>query len=198
MARPAGSPRLETVPIQALDDDLRDRITAAISTTAGATNLYLTLARHPGLARRYLPFAGKLLPAGKLPVRARELAILRTAWRCGSDYEWGQHERIAQDCGISWNEIQCVVMPSPSDVFDQPDRCVLVACDELVAQHRVSAGTWEDLVGYYEDIGTIELIMLVGNYVMLAGLLNSVGVAREPGVPGLPSPSAADDCEGMR
>lgn len=187
MTAPPGSPRLQPALLTALDDDLRDRIEAAISATTGAANLYLTLARHPGLARRYLPFAGKLLPAGKLPVRARELGILRTAWRCGSGYEWGQHERIAQRCGLSMAEIQTVATPSPDDRFDARDRCLLAACDELVAHHCVAPGTWEELIAHYGDVGTIELIMLVGNYAMLAGLLNSVGVCREPGVPDLPA-----------
>jgi len=44
----------------------------------------------PGLFRKWMPFAGKLL-AGKLPARDRELLILRTAWHCRSPYEWGQH-----------------------------------------------------------------------------------------------------------
>lgn len=195
MVGPPSKPRLEAVPIQSLDDDLRERISAAISATTGAANLYLTLARHPGLARRYLPFAGKLLPAGRLPGRARELAILRTAWRSECDYEWGQHERIARDCGLAQQEIQSVMLPLFNEMFDGADRSVLTACDELMSAHSVSDNTWDNLVRYYGEVETIELIMLVGNYAMLAGLLNSVGVVREPGVPGLPSRVTVADLE---
>lgn len=186
MIRSPDLPRLDPVLIESLDDDLRKTIEAAISTTTGATNLYLTLARHSGLTRRYLPFAGKLLAAGKLSVRSRELAILRTAWVCGSAYEWGQHERIALDCGMGLDEIRSVATSSPDDWNDAADRSLLTACDELVTAHCVSPSTWDDLITHYGEVGTVELAMLVGNYAMLAGLLNSVGVAREEGVPGLP------------
>ncbi len=56
-------------------------------TVAGSeANIFTTLVRAEGLARRWLPFGGKLLN-GKLPARDRELLILRTAWSCRAEYE---------------------------------------------------------------------------------------------------------------
>jgi 4-carboxymuconolactone decarboxylase len=63
---------------------------------------------------------------------------------------------------------------------------LLRAADELVADHRLSDLTWSALSERYDDQQMIELTLLVGNYAMVAGMLNSIGVEREPGVAGFP------------
>ena len=47
--------------------------------TANPPNLFATLGRHRGLFRRWLLFAGALMPGGKLPRADTELVILRVA-----------------------------------------------------------------------------------------------------------------------
>ena len=94
------SPRIDPVPPVGNPPSSSSCSTALAADTGGAANIFRTLARHPGLLRRFLPWAGKLLAGGKLPADERELAILRVAVRCGSDYEWGQHVRIARDVGL--------------------------------------------------------------------------------------------------
>ena len=55
-------------------------ITSVIGRAAGTNrppHLFTTLARHRRLFRRWLRFAGALMPGGKLPRRDTELVILR-------------------------------------------------------------------------------------------------------------------------
>src|SRR5512133_2754853 len=113
-------PRPQTPRIPPLRDEEADDQTSVLLEevrlpNAQAVNVFATLVRHPGLYRRWMPFAGKLL-AGKLPARDRELLILRSAWRCASSYEWGQHVRLAQQAGLSADEIDRV-----ADGPDAPD-----------------------------------------------------------------------------
>ena len=44
---------------------------------------------------------------------------------------------------------------------------------------EVSRKTWATLAGVYDEKQLIELCLLAGHYVMLAGALNSLGVARD-------------------
>src|SRR5256886_9295838 len=111
---------------------------------AEAVNIFATLVRHPGLFRRWMPFAGKLL-AGKLPARDRELLILRTAWRCRSPYEWGHHVRLAKAAEISDEEIQRVVAGPDAPEGASFDRTLLIAADELHADACISHRTWAAL-----------------------------------------------------
>src|SRR6185369_10223865 len=51
--------------------------------------LFRTVARNPRVLQRMM--AGGLLDRGSIPLRTRELMILRTCARCGAEYEWGVH-----------------------------------------------------------------------------------------------------------
>ena len=186
--------RPSTPRIPPLGEDETDEQTGALLEevrlpNAQAVNIFATLVRHPGLYRRWMPFAGKLL-AGKLPARDRELLILRSAWRCASSYEWGQHVRLAQQAGISTGEIDRVVAGPDAPEWDDFDRALLSAVDELHDGACITDSTWDALAARYDERQMIELPMLVGQYHMLAFALNSLGVQREAGVPDLPDRSA--------
>jgi len=58
----------------------------------------------------------------------------------------------------------------------------LAPADELHRDRVISAGTWQRLAGHYDASQLIEVGMLVGHYEMLAGVLNSVGLALEPDI----------------
>jgi 4-carboxymuconolactone decarboxylase len=178
--RPA-RPRLAPVTAPDLDADAHALLLGAGRGDGPPLNIFATLVRYPGLFRRWLPFAGKLL-AGKLPARDRELAILRTAWRCGSEYEWGQHTLIASTAGLTDDEI-ARVQDAPEG-WDERDAVVLRAVDELHADSCISDSTWTVLAGRYDERQLIELLMLIGHYHLLAFTLNSLGVERDEGVPG--------------
>lgn len=156
-----------------------------------ALNLFRTLAHHSKLLRSWLPFGGRLLRGGALPERDRELVILRVAWLCGSDYEWGQHVAIARDAGLTDPEILRIAAAHTGSESDpEPDRSrhealLSAAVDQLVADHMIDSETWTGLADTYDDTQMIELTMLAGHYAMLAGTLNSIGVQPENPLPPL-------------
>jgi 4-carboxymuconolactone decarboxylase len=176
-------PRIAPLPRTGNPPDVQALIDDALPTVGVTANIFLTLANHPGLMRRFMPFGGKLLMAGKLPARERELVILRTAWLCQSDYEWGQHARIGRDAGLTDDELARI--PTGAG-WTAPDALLLQATDELATDHRLDDETWAALAECFDNQQLIELTMLVGSYAMVAGMLNSIGVEREPGVEGFP------------
>jgi len=152
----------------------------------GELNIFSTLAVHPKLMRSWLPFGGRLLQGSSLPARTREVVILRTAARCGSDYEWGQHVAIGLDAGLTEVEIVACSRPTGDHPWSAADRAVLVAVDEVVGDHVISGSTWSQLVDSgLGDSQLIELTMLAGHYAMLAGMLRSVGVLTEGPMPAI-------------
>ncbi|MGE3447518.1 MAG: carboxymuconolactone decarboxylase family protein [Microbacteriaceae bacterium] len=184
------SPRIAPAPEAGNRPDVQQILDRAERLTGGAGNVNRTLARHPGLFRHYAGFVGKLLWAGKLPPRDRELAIMRVAWLCRSAYEWGQHHRIGMDAGLSEHELARV--PHRDDPrWNDADRAVLAATDELVTFHRVEQGTWDALRARFDEQQLIELVMCIGAYVMVAGFLNTVGVEPEEDLAPFPTPSNA-------
>jgi alkylhydroperoxidase family enzyme len=177
------TPRIPPLADGDRDDQARELLGLAGGPAAGATHIFSTLVRHPGLFRKWLPFGGKLL-AGKLPARDRELLILRTGWNCRSDYEWAQHVRIAKRSGVSGDEIERV--RSRTDVDDAGwspfDATLMRAADELHADACLSDATWAALVERYDERQLIEVPMVVGHYHMVAFALNSLGVQVEDDV----------------
>jgi 4-carboxymuconolactone decarboxylase len=165
--------------------DIQEILDAATRVTGTPANINLTLAKHPSLFRHFAGFTGKLLLAGKLAPRDRELLILRTAWRCACGYEWGQHRRIAQEAGLCADEIDRV--PDEHDAaWSAADRTLFSAVDELVRDHRITPGTWQQLASRYDEQQLIELVLCVGAYTMVAGFLNSLEVEPDAGLAPLP------------
>jgi alkylhydroperoxidase family enzyme len=141
--------------------------------------VFTTLGRHPRLFRAWLRFSATLLLRGDLPPTERELAILRTAWRCGSWYEWAQHGALASRAGLDAQDVERVMAGPDVPGWCPRHRLVLAATDELHDRRVVSDATWRALAAELTDRQLIELCLLVGHYEMLAMTLNSLGVEPE-------------------
>lgn len=154
---------------------------AGIATRGKPPNIFTTLGRHRGLFRRWLWFAGALMPGGKLPRTETELLILRVAHNTGSDYEWVQHERIARRAGLSAEEIERVRVGPEAPGWSARWALLLRAADELHAEGEIGDELWAGLSAELDERELIELCILVGHYEMLAMTLKSLRV--EPDFP---------------
>jgi 4-carboxymuconolactone decarboxylase len=142
------------------------------------------LARHPAMARVFMSYNAFLLQRGELPLRLRELAILRLAHARRSAFFWGEHFRVATAGGLSEDDI--AGLARGNDEFDGVDRLVLEATDELLADGRARPAMWNRLV---EELGThqaMELIFVVGTYGMLAMACDTWELSAPPGSAKLP------------
>jgi 4-carboxymuconolactone decarboxylase len=148
--------------------------------------LLATLVRHPALLRSWLPFARAIQSAGVLPDRDRELLILRTAWNCRSDYEWGHHARLAVKAGLSEPEVARVADGPDAPGWEHFERALLRAADQLHARASVDQRTWETLAERYDERELIEVLATVGQYHAVAFASNALGVTLESGFPRLP------------
>jgi AhpD family alkylhydroperoxidase len=154
---------------------------AGIATRGRPPHIFTTLGRHRGLFRRWLWFAGALMPGGKLPREETELVILRVAHNTGSTYEWAQHERMARRAGLSDEEISRVRQGPDAEGWSERRALLLRATDELHAGDRIGDELWAQLSRQLDEVRLIELCMLIGHYEMLAMTLNTLEV--EPELP---------------
>ncbi len=161
-------------------------VNQAIVRAAGAAvggkppNVFTTLARNRGLFRRWLWFAGGLMPGGRLPRRDSELVILRVAHLTGSDYEWDQHQRIGAAAGLSREEIDRVREGPEADGWSRRQSLLLQAVDELHADRCIGDEVWTGLSAELDEPTLIELCLLTGHYEMLAMTLRSLRVELDP------------------
>ena len=142
----------------------------------GAANVFATLAAHPKLFEAWLPFCLYLLRCSEFSARHREMVILRTAWRCGAHYEWAHHVGFGLESGLSEDEIRALSGDTSAD-WTVEECALLDAADELHSQNTLTDATWHRLAAFLDTEHLIALPMLVGQYTLLAGALNALGVA---------------------
>jgi alkylhydroperoxidase family enzyme len=134
-------------------------------------------AHHLPLSQAFLTFTDVMAgDQSRLEPRIRELAILRVAWRTRSGYEWNQHRRMGGDVGLT--EAQLAAMPEgpSSGVWTPAERAVLTAADEMIDDFAVSDETWAALTSSFTTAPLFELLFVIGGYLCLASVLNSIGL----------------------
>jgi alkylhydroperoxidase family enzyme len=146
-------------------------------------NIFGTLAHHPALLRRWLVFATHVMAKNSLSPRDRELLILRTGWRCRSQYEFSQHAVIALTCGLTADEVERTKRDLDEDGWGDHDAALLTAADELHDGARIGDVTWATLATRLDERQLLDVIFTVGNYHVVAFALNSCGVQLDDGVP---------------
>jgi 4-carboxymuconolactone decarboxylase len=176
--------RIGPVPAGERTDEAEEMLRAARESVGRTDDMHLfaTLAHHPRLFTRWMPFAGTLLLRGQLPARDREVLILRTAWNCRAHYEWGHHVTLARQAGLTADDVTAVSLGPDADVegLAAADALLLRVADELHTEATIGDTTWEALAARYGTTELVEICMLVGHYHMLAFTLNALGVQLEP------------------
>jgi alkylhydroperoxidase family enzyme len=94
--------------------------------------------------------------------------------------------RIASRLGIERDAIDRVLGGPDAPGWSEHQAALLRAVDELHDDARLSDMTWEALSARYGDAQMIELVMLIGQYHMVAFALNSLGVELDEGLEPLP------------
>ena len=64
--------------------------------------------------------------------------------------------------------------------WDPIERAALAAVDETADEGAVADDTWSTLAAHLDSGDLIELLMLIGHYMMLSTVLRSLRVALEP------------------
>lgn len=128
-----------------------------------------------------MPFAVGMTVHGELPPRARELAILRTGWNCRAEYEFGQHAALGRKVGISDEEIARVKTGPQAEGWTELEAAMLRATDELHSDACIIDETWALLAKHLNQSQLIEVPILVGQYHLVAYMLNSLGIQRQQG-----------------
>jgi 4-carboxymuconolactone decarboxylase len=188
---PSNETRLAPVPFAEWDDHTRDvllshlrRPELYLSGAPDAPPMPVVLelfAHHLPLSETWLPFTDMLASdRSTLEPKLRELLIVRVAWRTQSGYEWGQHARMARDEGLTDEQLRAVTVGPGAEVWTPLERALLVAVDEIIDGFGVSDTTWHTLSSSFEPAQLFEMLFVIGGYVCMAGVLNSIGLRGDP------------------
>jgi 4-carboxymuconolactone decarboxylase len=143
-------------------------------------NSILLLAHHPALAGPWLEFNAKVARGVAISARQKEIAILRVAWRRGSDYEWIQHMLSAARAGLTVPDFHALQSNDAGGAWSELDAIVIRATDETCLDGGIAPSTLTALNAHFSTEQVFELLFVVGCYIALAAILNTAGAIIEP------------------
>ncbi len=172
--RPA--PRLAVLDEPQLNKDQRTLLAALRAGPRGKS----TPVRGPDAAWMHAPEFGQLAQAlgghcrykTALPPRLSEFAILCTARLWRAQYEWYAHAPIAERAGVKPKTIADLRAGREPKTAAKDERAVYAFVQELYKTKRVSERTYKRVHLLLGDAGMVELIGILGYYVMRAMPLN--------------------------
>ena len=179
-------PRIEPASLTDAEGELADILQGALTHDGTPLNIFGVLGRHPKLLKRFNLMGGFILNKGVLPVREREVVILRVGWNAQARYEFGQHTVIGGQVGLTDAEIRAIAGDPADFDWSDDDRALLALADDLHADDCVSDVTWAALSARWTEPELVELLVVAGFYRLVSGFLNSAGVQLDDGVPGFP------------
>ncbi len=112
----------------------------------------------------------------KLDPRLREIAILRTAKVCHSNYEWTQHLPPAKSVGVTEEQIAAIERWETATCFSELERLVLRFIDEINTQIKGSRETLDGLKRYLSAGEIVELLIIIGHWRQTASILETLEV----------------------
>ena len=149
-----------------------------LTTARGNLNVYRALANAEKVFTGWMLAGHAALTSPVLPVRLRELVVLRTAYLMDCPYELGQHRDVARTAGVSSDEINAITSKSDWQTahFEPVELAVLHLTTELLTTRGVSAEVFEQVHDALGSEATVEVLMVIGRYSGLALMLNALQV----------------------
>jgi alkylhydroperoxidase family enzyme len=142
-----------------------------------AANVFVTFVRNPPADRLRGPVNQHILNATTLPVRLRELLLMRIGVLCRSEYEWAAHSRLGRQAGMTDADVARIVAGPDSGTSGGPlDTTLLRATDELFNDDRVSDATWAAAARELDTRQLLDMLIAVGGYRATSMAINSAGV----------------------
>ena len=149
---------------------------AGLVTRTNAPRLFLTMGRQHRLFRGWLHFAGRLMPGGRLPRRETELVILRVAHLRHCAYEYEHHLTMSRRAGVTAADVDRLLAGPSAPGWTARERALLTAVDMLHGAQDLDDPTWSALREHLDEAESVELVLLVGHYEMLATFINTVRI----------------------
>ena len=182
------APRIAPVDLEKIDDEQREALAPMVEAAKDVTrsgghilNIFRTMVHAPKALTAFLAWGGYILSRrNSLSERDRELVILRVGYNCKSGYEFTQHTRIGLDAGLTEAEIEAIKAGLDDPSWNEADRAMLRATDDLTRDFHVSDASWAAL-SFFSDKQKMDLVMTVGQYTQVSMMLNSFGVQLDPG-----------------
>ena len=139
-----------------------------------------TFAHNPLVAGLFSSFNIHLLTTNSLPVKQRQIAIMRTAWITRAVYMWSSHLNTSLRAGLDDAMFEPLKHGAGHPYFTPFENTVIRATEELVANRTIGAENWAALTAEWDDRQMLDFMFTVGCYVTPAAIMRATRVQRDP------------------
>jgi 4-carboxymuconolactone decarboxylase len=163
--------------------EISDRITSRRGGTRGP---FLVWLRSPELCEKVEALGAFCRFESSLDPRLRELSLLIAARHWDAQYSWNAHVGKAADLGVSRESLTALAEHQEPHFTSKDEDIVYRFSSEILGDHFVSDATFAEALAELGEQGIVDLIGSLGNFSMLAMLLNACQVdlqAVEPPFP---------------
>ena len=186
-AKKPSPPRLPAIPAErltpaqaALVDSIRSGPRGQATQIRGPFAVFLHSPDYGQLAQQ---LGGYCRLKTRVPPRLSEFAILVTAKLWRAHYEWYAHVPHAERAGVTPQTIKALRAGRVPKPLPKDERAVYDFIKELYRSKRVSDRTYARLHALLGDAGLVELVGILGYYVLIAMSLNVFRMGPPEGEP---------------
>jgi 4-carboxymuconolactone decarboxylase len=148
----------------------------------GVGGPFIPLIRNPALAERVALLGEHLRFHGLLPAVDRELAVLTLSRELGSVLEWVAHVGIARKEGAREEAIAAIHDQLETSALEPREALVIEVARALLRRHVLDDELYRRGEATFGIAAWVELITLLGFYVMIAFLIHAFEIEPPAGV----------------
>ena len=175
---PSATDRMPLMPLDAMSPAQREAADALIAGPRKAVfGPFIPLLRSPQLMGRIGDVGAYLRFESVLDARIRELTICAAARHTGNQFEWLMHAPLALAAGVAQTTVDAVGEGRQPRGMADDEAAALDLAFEVLRQHGCSDATYDAALKTFGEQGVVELVSLVGYFVMVCWVMN---VARTP------------------
>lgn len=154
-----------------------DQVREYIARSGGLNILRMLSHAGPATFEGFNQLSRGLMIESKLDAQLREVAILRVGHLSRAAYEIYHHEAVGRGVGLSEEQLDAIrAGDATAAVLTPAQRAVLAFADDVVLNVRAGDATLKAVRAVLDDSDLVELIMVIGCYMMVARLLETTGV----------------------
>lgn len=165
--------RLPMMPRESMTAAQREAADALIAGPRKAVfGPFIPLLRSPELLGRVGKLGEYLRFDSVLDVRVRELATCVAARHTSNQFEWLMHVPAALKAGVAQSTLDAVAAGRHPAGLRADEAAAMNVALELLRHNGVSDATWAEALGAFGEQGVVELVALVGYFVMVCWVMN--------------------------
>ena len=136
-----------------------------------------TLLYAPEVGQTYLDYFTAEKKNTSLSERVHEIVILAVGAAWDSAYELYAHEAVGKSVGLSEDAVKALAAGNVPSGLSEPEESAYAFAHQLAAERRVVPDTYARAKAAFGDKGLVDLVMLIGLYLVTCAALNAFEVS---------------------